>query len=186
MPRRLLLLLAALAVLALTSLAGIATAASTSSGAQNRVGALQTPDASRVGLRTSESPCTHPGLLARSAEVASGFCVAAEGEAAGTRLYRIAGPNETADIEDTGGYRLGRGQEGKNFYPTQEQAVNLAQMYNDAGIGGPYSLTSGVFSPDLMDTLEPFNPVGEGPSYFARGQDSLDQIFDVQIHGPVP
>ena len=78
MPRRLLLLLAALTVLALTGLAGIATAAASGVGAQNRVRAFDETAPSLIGIRATESPCSRPSLIGSTAEVASGFCVAAE------------------------------------------------------------------------------------------------------------
>jgi hypothetical protein len=78
MPRRLLLLLAASAVLLLTALAGIAAAASTHVGAETRVGALQTAEASHAGTSRVESPCTRPGSNFSSGKIAVGFCVAAD------------------------------------------------------------------------------------------------------------
>lgn len=127
----------------------------------------------------SSGPATALRVLSTAAEDVT---------AGGTRLFRVTGPNETADIEANGAYRLAKGRVGKSFYPTEEQAVNLARMYNESGIGGPYTLTSGVFSPDLMAELEPFSPPGgRGAGVLrSRAESPGSNLWGVQIHGPVP
>ncbi len=85
-------------------------------------------------------------------------------------------------------FRAGpNGLGGKYFYPTSEQAVNLGNLYTKAGIGGPYSLTSGSIDAGRLAGLsgDVINPAGEGTGFFIpEGQ--LPWIFDVTIHGPVP
>jgi len=102
MPRRLLLLLAALTALALASLAGIASAASTGTGAQNRVGALQTSGASFVGLASFESPCLRPGSAAGSVQIVVGFCVAAEDAEDTVSLFKAPQPGRGASQFENG------------------------------------------------------------------------------------
>lgn len=74
MTRRLLVLLAALTALTLASVASALAA----SGAQTRVWAQYEPGQVDAGLTNIESACSHQGSVARSAELASGFCVATE------------------------------------------------------------------------------------------------------------
>jgi hypothetical protein len=76
---RLVLLLAALTALVLTAAAGVAlTPAAHAAGAQNRVGAFTPAAPTLAGLATAQSPCSRPGSVASTAQIASGFCVAAE------------------------------------------------------------------------------------------------------------
>ena len=100
-------------------------------------------------------------------------------------VFRAVGPDETADIAQSGVYRNPAGLEGKYFYPTREQAENLGQMYTKAGIGGPYSITSGTAPRSVIEQAEPINPVGEGPAWFFRN-DQLPSVSNATIHGPIP
>jgi hypothetical protein len=77
---RLVLLLAALTALVLTAAAGVAlTPAAHAAGAQNRVGAFIPRTQSLTRPAALESSCIRPGLIASTAGIAAGFCVAAEG-----------------------------------------------------------------------------------------------------------
>jgi hypothetical protein len=76
---RLVLLLAALTALVLTAAAGVAlTPAAHAAGAQNRVGAFIPRTQSLTRPAALESSCIRPGLIASTAGIAAGFCVAAE------------------------------------------------------------------------------------------------------------
>lgn len=101
------------------------------------------------------------------------------------RVYRIVGPDEAADIAATGAYRNPAGLEGKYFFPTQAQAENLAAMYGKAGIGGPYTLTSGVVPRGVYAAGEQIAAAGEGPAMFLRTP-QLPSVGDVTIHGVLP
>jgi hypothetical protein len=97
----------------------------------------------------------------------------------------VVGSAEARDIAGSGVFRNPAGLEGKYFYPTQEQAVNLAGRYAKLGINDQM-LTSGRISNELLQQLgEPITPAGEGPAFFLRNE-VLPYINDVTIHGPVP
>jgi len=69
---------------------------------------------------------------------------------------------------------------GKYFYPTQEQAANLAAKYSKMGLG-EHTVTSGRISTDVLRrSAEPISPAGEGPAYFIRN-DVLPQITNVRF-----
>jgi hypothetical protein len=38
------------------------------------------------------------------------------------------------------------GLEGKYFFPTQDQAENVARMFTEGEMGGPYTITSGTIT----------------------------------------
>jgi hypothetical protein len=116
----------------------------------------------------------------------SGSCAAPEAAGGGTTaLFRVVGSAEARDIAGSGVFRNPAGLEGKYFYPTQEQAVNLAGRYAKLGINDQM-LTSGRISNELLQQLgEPITPAGEGPAFFLRNE-VLPYINDVTIHGPVP
>jgi hypothetical protein len=97
----------------------------------------------------------------------------------------VVGPAEVRDIAESGVYRNPAGLEGKYFYPTQEQAANLAAKYAKLGISDQ-TLTSGQISTELLQRFgEPITPAGEGPAFFLRNE-LLPFITDVTTHGPVP
>lgn len=104
---------------------------------------------------------------------------------AGTQIFRVVGPEEAADIAESGVYRNPFWLEGKYFFPTEEQGVNLASMFTKAGIGGPYTLTSGVVAQSVLDAAEEVNAAGEGLAFFLRNE-QLPFITNVTIHGIVP
>jgi hypothetical protein len=104
---------------------------------------------------------------------------------AGTQIFRVVGPEEAADIAESGVYRNPFWLEGKYFFPTEEQGVNLATMFTKAGIGGPYTLTSGVVAQSVLDAAEEVNAAGEGLAFFLRNE-QLPFITNVMIHGIVP
>jgi hypothetical protein len=58
-------------------------------------------------------------------------------------------------------------------------------MYTKAGIGGPYTLTSGVVAQTILDAAEEFNAVGEGTAFFLRSE-QLPFVTDVTVHGMLP
>ena len=87
--------------------------------------------------------------------------VAAEG--GGITLNRAVGPDELADIQALGKYRVpAGGTEGKYFFETPQQASNFARMMGDQ----PYTTTSVTVSPAQMGLGQSVNPVGEGPGFF--------------------
>jgi len=132
-----------------------------------------------------------PGAVSVAAVRLSGrgsrFLVAAEeGASGGTQLFRVTGPDETADINATGGYRVPEGgTEGKYFYPTEEQANAMAGKMAAQGYPSPLSLTSGYASPDVLGGFDSIAPAGEGPAYFAPG-DSSSSLTNVTVHGQYP
>jgi hypothetical protein len=90
----------------------------------------------------------------------AGFGVAAKG---GKTLYRAVGPEELADIQKVGGYRVKSGMaEGKYFFDTPEQASNFARMMGKQ----PYTTTSVRVSGSNLAKGQRINPAKEGPGYF--------------------
>ena len=138
--RRLILLLAALTVLVLTAAAGVALApAAHAAGAQNRVGAFIPGTQSLTRPAALESSCTRPGLIASTAGIAAGFCVAAEDAdhiVLGLRAYgtqdladQIGGRTLLDDPEWQDSLRSGIADSGTRF------SVNLDGLSGDS----PYS-----------------------------------------------
>jgi hypothetical protein len=121
-------------------------------------------------------------LVSRLAEAVEEEDTARE---AATQIFRIVGPEEAADIAESGAYRNPFGLEGKYFFPTQQQAENLSAMYTKAGIGGPYTLTSGVVAQTILDAAEEVNAAGEGTAFFLRSE-QLPFVTDVTVHGMLP
>jgi len=148
--------------------------------------ASRTTPAANVAPASAES---HARFLAavRLSGRGSRFLVAAEeGASGGTQLFRVTGPDETADINATGGYRVPEGgTEGKYFYPTEEQANAMAGKMAAQGYPSPLSLTSGYASPDVLGGFDSIAPAGEGPAYFAPG-DSSSSLTNVTVHGQYP
>jgi hypothetical protein len=88
---------------------------------------------------------------------------AAKGAEEATTLYRAVGPEELADIQKLGGYRVPSGRtEGKYFFSSPEQSSNFARMMGDQ----PYTTTSITVSRDSLMKGQTINPAREGPGYF--------------------
>jgi hypothetical protein len=104
---------------------------------------------------------------------------------AARQIFRIVGPEEAADIAKTGVYRTVFGLEGKYFFPTEEQALKLNGMFMKAGMGGPYTLTSGVVAQSVLDAADPVSAAGEGAAYWITSE-MLPSITNVTIHGVLP
>ena len=86
----------------------------------------------------------------------------------GTTLYRAVGPDELADLQNLGRYRVPPGgAEGKYFFDTPEQASNFARMMGDK----PYTTTSVRVSRSELTRGDRINPAREGPGYFFRTPD---------------
>jgi RHS repeat-associated protein len=113
-------------------------------------------------------------------EAAGADAAATEGEQAAI-LYRAVEPEELADIEATGSYRVPEGiGEGKYFYPTPEQASNFAEM----NPGRSYTLTWGEFSPDVLKASWSDTVAREGLAYFIPSE--YFPSGPVGIGGPLP
>jgi RHS repeat-associated protein len=95
-------------------------------------------------------------------------------------LYRVVGAEELASIEASGSYSLIAGLEGKYFFPTLEQAVNLVGHYSKFGQQG---ITSGTIARSLIPVDDMIAPAGEGIAFFLRGEELIGQIANVVIHG---
>ncbi|WP_460985761.1 hypothetical protein, partial [Sinomonas halotolerans] len=98
------------------------------------------------------------------------------------QIWRAVGPDEAADVAKSGVYRPGPGLEGKYFFPTKDQAENLARMYTSNNIGGPYTLTSGLVPRSTLQQADAVNAVGEGPGWYLRNS-QLPDICNVSCHG---
>ena len=86
----------------------------------------------------------------------------------GTTLYRAVGPDELADLQKLGRYRVPPGgTEGKYFFETSEQASNFARMMGDK----PYTTTSVRVPRAGLGKGDRINPAREGPGYFFRTPD---------------
>lgn len=84
-------------------------------------------------------------------------------------IYRAVNQQELQSIQELGRYSLGPGQEGKPFFPTEEQAQSFAnRMGSD---DDPYTVTSTEVDDDYANQpgVEAFEPATEGPAYFFRG-----------------
>lgn len=108
----------------------------------------------------------HRGCEPTYDQLASDSLLAARG--GGRTLYRAVGPDELADIQAAGRYRVpSGGTEGKYFFETPEQASNFARMMGDQ----PYTTTSVRVSPSQLGRGQPINPAREGPGYFFNAPD---------------
>jgi hypothetical protein len=58
--------------------------------------------------------------------------------------------------------------EGKYFFPTQDQAENIARMFTERGMGGPYTITSGTIPEEVQARGIPITNAGEVPGYFLQ------------------
>jgi hypothetical protein len=121
-------------------------------------------------------------LLGKLANAVEDESTAAE---AARQIFRIVGPEEAADIARTGVYRTVFGLEGKYFFPTEEQALNLNGMFMKVGMGGPYTLTSGLVAQSVLDAADPVSAAGEGAAYWITSE-MLPSITNVTIHGMLP
>jgi hypothetical protein len=93
------------------------------------------------------------------------------------RLYRAVRPVELADIHQSGTYRPGRGNIGKYFFPTLEQARDLAGRLARLD-DEPYTITSGLFRRDQLP--EPQYIASEGEAYFV--DDTVFPVTPVREH----
>ncbi|HEX8001272.1 MAG TPA: RHS repeat-associated core domain-containing protein [Mycobacteriales bacterium] len=123
--------------------------------------------------------------LGASMRMAGGTFIRDAGGGGGgtTRLYRAVERGELQDIESTGQYRLGPGNEGKYFFPTRAQAENFAKMMSKSRLGGPFCITSGCTDTRLLSQYERLNIAGEGPAWYLP-EEMLPYITDIQILGP--
>lgn len=152
MLRRVFLLLAALTTLALVSVSSALAA----SGPQTRVRAFNEPASTLIRVGALQSACSRPGSLAPAARIASGFCVATEGEGAGRTVF--SGP----DGIDAGDESTATVPEGTslNFYTEH---------------GGTISDSTG----NLIETgpapvpTETFGPGSQVPDYWLEPPDGL-------------
>jgi|GEM_PF-2836550 len=88
--------------------------------------------------------------------------IAAEG-GGGRTLFRAVGPDELADLQAAGRYRVPTGgTEGKYFFETQEQASRFSRMMGDQ----PYTTTSVRVSPAKLGRGQSISPAREGPAHF--------------------
>jgi hypothetical protein len=81
------------------------------------------------------------------------------------RLYRSVSPDELADIQRAGRYRLNRGSEGKRFFPTFEQASRFSWLIQKID-RRPYTVTSIEVDLAALRNVESFAPATEGPAIF--------------------
>jgi hypothetical protein len=80
-----------------------------------------------------------------------------------TTLYRAVKPDELADLQEVGPYRVPPGgAEGKRFFYTPEQVSNFAQLTGDQ----PYTTTSVEASAAEPMAGEAYAPLGEGQAVF--------------------
>lgn len=119
----------------------------------------------RTGVAFGYDTARH---LARvDARGSTGSSATKGGSGGTTRLYRSVDEDELADIQASSRYTTGRGQEGKPFYPSEEQASRFSrQMYPKTG--RPQTVTSIEVPLDLLRGAERFFPAREGPALFLR------------------
>jgi RHS repeat-associated protein/uncharacterized repeat protein (TIGR01451 family) len=122
-----------------------------------------------------------PRLLGRAAELATEGAAGVESGSA--QIFRAVGPQEAGDIAASGAYRTVPGLEGKYFFPTQDQAENIARMFTEREMGGPYTITSGTIPEEVLARGIPITNTGEGPGYFLQ-EELLQYINNVTMHGP--
>jgi len=113
-------------VLVLTAAAGVALApAAHAAGAQNRVGAFIPGTQSLTRPAALESSCTRPGLIASTAELASGFCVAAED---GDDFVNLASDSRSQHILDG---HMPPGEPGNTLFPEDWSAQQILHNASD-------------------------------------------------------
>jgi RHS repeat-associated protein len=141
-------------------------------------GAMQEGIATDVGPREYFTYQWEAGLsneedaaaaVAEKAMAATDCPFAAEGEGS-TILYRAVGPNERADIQQSGKYRLKYGgAEAKYFYPTNGQMEAFANSKWD--VAKAYWGTSVEVTQSELAKADEISPLGEGKAYVFRGSD---------------
>jgi hypothetical protein len=127
--------------------------------------------ASKGCLLLSES-CTmisvNINMAARGTILETVLCLIAVCSSSQTEVYRAVPPNELADIQLTGTYRLlPGGGEVKYFYPSIEQAYKVQTLFRNLG-NQKYTVTSGFFT--LRELGMPRRAAGEGPFYAVEGK----------------
>jgi hypothetical protein len=94
-----------------------------------------------------------------------------------TQLFRSVEPGELADLVGSGQFRTIAGQEGKYFFPTQQQAAAFDDI-----ISGQAAVTSGRIDSSLLSGVEQITISGEGAAWFIP-EELLPYIDDIVIHG---
>jgi RHS repeat-associated protein len=97
-----------------------------------------------------------------------------------TRIFRAIEPAELADLEFSGQYRPGPGNEGKYFFPTRAQAKVLA---NEILPGRQMCISSGCIDSSVLAELPKINIAGEGQAWFIPNE-LLPFIKQIVNHGP--
>lgn len=164
--RRLLILLAALVALVLAGCAGVTTTPGhVGAGAQNRVWALNAAAPTLAGPSAAESSCSRQAFAVSAAQLAAGFCVAAEeAGAAGRGVNFIVHPNgdvlpvpdgaEGPTLADNGdGFQFKGGSGGHGLDP---KTTGVRIM--DPVTSGPYQYPNGYASyfNESGQTVNPF------------------------------
>jgi len=82
------------------------------------------------------------------------------------------------------GPRSGLGGDGRYFFPAKGQAVNIANLFEKGGAGGPHSLMSGVIPNAVLSSADTTYAAGEDDAFY-RQNHLLDSMTHVTIHGSV-
>ena len=107
-------------------------------------------------------------MAARGVILETLFCIIAVCSNSQIEVYRAVPPNELADIQKTGTYRLlPGGAEGKYFYPSIEQAYKVQTLFRNLG-DQKYTVTSGLFTFRELGPSQ--RAAGEGTFYVVDGK----------------
>ena len=158
--------------------------AATTANLETRVKAFELVAPTLIGRSTARTTEKHPEKSNAYDEIASGSPLAAEGTVARggaaaaedgfTTLFRTVSEGEQASIQSAGRYTpAAGGVEGKYFYPTAEQAGNLAKANFPSQ--GVQTLTSVRVPNSVVGGATRLHVAGEGPVYFFNGQ-QLQQL----------
>jgi hypothetical protein len=173
------------AAVAVGLLVGFTTTASATTvpAAQNAVGASTVAVATHVGPSANISPAMSRDSYDSQAITASATGVAANTET--TSLFRAVGPDEAADIANTGGLRIsGNSTGGKYFWDTPEGAngfLNSTVMKGDGAVVG-VRVPSAIVN-DATATWSNLDGLGGARYYegsqWTNFQNAVEGIFNV-------
>ena len=129
------------------------------------------------GVREWSAPPAVEVQAAFTTPSGSFFATEAASGASRTQLFRSVEPGELADLVGSGQFRTIAGQEGKYFFPTQQQAAAFDDI-----ISGQAAVTSGRINLSLLSGVEQITISGEGSAWFIP-EELLPYIDDIVIHG---
>ena len=128
-------------------------------------------------IKGTAQAALNDAAIAAEAEAAAAAATNTASGAARTQLFRSVESGELADLVGSGQFRTIAGQEGKYFFPTQQQAAAFDDI-----ISGQAAVTSGRIDSSLLSGVEQITISGEGVAWFIP-EELLPYIDNIVIHG---